>query len=262
VGPVGHTHGVAAAPHPGYPHRPVAEPFYSFFGGEHRHGGAVGHLAAVEYGKRSRHHRRGTDFGNGQLAGTLGIGVVKGVPVVLDGHFRHLFHCGAEFEHVAPHHHGVIARVEPPDGKVEVGVRSQGDELVPLPGVDPAHGLEPHGETDLHSSRGHRFPRGLEAEAAGGASPLDAPGRLRAESQVILDHGARLELTGKMIREVGAYRAVDHLTVESGKVVQGVIKRLLHHESEILLRMCLGKPRNASGDHVDWTHLFSSGKVI
>ena len=212
------------------------------------------HLADVEDGEGRGHHGRGAHLIDGERRRPLGVGVVQSVAVVLHGDLRQLLHRRPELEHVAAHHHGVVAGVEAAHRVIEVGVGGERNELVPLPGVDPPHGLEPHGEADLHAPGGDRLPGRLEAEPPGRPSPLDAARRLGVEPQVILHHGARHELAREVVREVGADRAVDLPAGKAGEVAQGVVEGLADHEAEILLGMGLGELGDAARNHVHRSH--------
>jgi len=48
--------------------------------------------------------------------------MVEGVDVILDADVRHLLDSGAEFLHVARHHHGVVARIKTSDRVIERNV--------------------------------------------------------------------------------------------------------------------------------------------
>jgi hypothetical protein len=151
AGAVGHPHGVGAAAYSGDSYRrlPSLVPNASEASSATAAPSDIWQQSRMVSG--SGDHGRGTDHFHGQQLRALGIGIMEGVGVVLDRHLGHLLDCGAEFVHVASHHHGVIAGVESAHRIVEIGVRGQGDEFVALPGVDPAHGLEPHGQADLHA---------------------------------------------------------------------------------------------------------------
>jgi hypothetical protein len=217
VGAVGHAHGVGAPADAGDPHQRLraCAPAASSL----RSPSSLQSTAAAAPSDMTQMSRRVrgqatigavAHVGDGQPLPLLRVRVVEGVHVVLDGDVGHLLGRGAELLHVARDHHRVVARVEAADRIVEAHVRGQGDELVALPRLDVAHRLEAIGQADVHVARGHRLPRFLEADAAGGAAALDAVAGLGHQAQVILGHDAGHQLAAEMIREIRSDAAVDN----------------------------------------------------
>src|SRR4029079_10548309 len=184
----------------------------------------------------------------------LRIGIVEGVRMVLDRDHGHLFDRRTELMHVPLDHHGVVHAVESADREVEICVGGEGNELISLPGIDPRHGFETEGCAAIHASGGHRFPGGLKTQAAGGASPFDPLGRLWTEPQIILHHAGRFQLSGEVVGKIRPDGSVDHLFGETRHIPQGIVVRLFHHDTEVLVLMRLGEFRNPAADHVDRSH--------
>src|SRR5207249_9828184 len=117
--------------------------------------------------------------------------------------------------HVPLDHHGVVPAVESADREVEVGVGSQGNELVAFPGSHARHRFKPKGQTTIHASGVHRFPRRLEAEPACRSPAFDSFRRFRTKPQIILYHARSLQLSGEMIGEIGSDGSSDHAFAET-----------------------------------------------
>ncbi len=218
---------------------------------------AIGHHADVQAGQRPGHHRRIAHVLDGVAVALLGVGVVVGVDVVLDADRGHLLHSGAELLHVAGDHHGVVAGIEAAHRVVERYVGGQGDELVALPGLHVAHGLEAVGHAHVHVAAGDGLPGFLEAEPAGGAAAFHPVPGLGAQAQVVLGHDAGHQLAGEVIGEIGGHRAI-HQAGEGRKVeadiVDGVVVGFFDDRLEGLVGPCFGKLGNTPADSIDWTH--------
>ncbi len=123
----------------------------------------------------------------------------------------HLLHSGPELGHVAGDHHGIVPGVEATHRIVKAHVRSQGDELVPFPGLDVGHQLKAVAQADVHIARRDGFPSFLEADATRSPAPLYPVGWLGAHAQVILGDDASHQLAGKVVRKVRSHCAIYQL---------------------------------------------------
>src|SRR5205085_798535 len=103
---------------------------------------------------------------------------------------------------------------------------------------------------------------GLKTQSPSGAAALDADIRLRAEPDKILDHGARFELPSEVIGEIRDHTAIDIARGEAPtQIAECRIECLLHHQPEVLIRVCLCELRDSAAEHIHGAHTYSSDRL-